>query len=245
MDLFYQEEAIILIRLLLAHILGDFVLQSDAWITKKKQKGFKSSAFYMHLLVIGGLTYFAIGQFNVTGACVAFVVTVTHGIIDLWKISNDKDTSIAYFIADQVLHILVLVACWLFLLDNDQRLYTVFDTVWNSFPILLVALGYLFCISPSSFIVKFATKQMISQDKSLNVKRGGRIIGIFERLIIFTFVLYNQYEAIGFLITGKSILRFADGQKKETEYVLVGTMISYTLAVLAGAMVNLFRPVIS
>jgi hypothetical protein len=52
-------------------------------------------------------------------------------------------------------------------------------------------------------------------------------------------VLLSQYEAIGFLITGKSILRFADGQKKETEYVLVGTMMSYAFAIIIAVLVKI------
>ena len=35
-------------------------------------------------------------------------------------------------------------------------------------------------------------------------------IGFFERFLIFTFILINQYTAIGFLIAAKSVLRFND-----------------------------------
>lgn len=241
MELFYQEDAIVLLKLLIAHILGDFVFQSDTWIASKKDKGLKSPAYYKHLGIVAGLTFIVIGQLNMTGIGVTLFITITHGIIDLWKVKMDKNGSIQYFIADQLLHLIVLLLSWLFLINGFNKGLSALSGLWNSFPTVLIALGYLFCIVPSSFIVKFATKQMITQDQGGNVKRGGRLIGIFERLIIFTFVLFNQYEAIGFLITGKSILRFGDGQKKETEYVLVGTMISYTLAILTGVLVNYLR----
>ena len=69
----------------------------------------------------------------------------------------------------------------------------------------------------------------------IKVENGGKLIGIFERIIILTLVLLNQYEAIGFLITGKSIIRFADKNSDlKSEYVLVGTMMSYALAILIG-----------
>lgn len=241
MNQFSQVEMLVLIKLLIAHILGDFVLQSSTWVNSKKEKGAKSSAFYKHLIVIGTLTFLAVGQWHTLAVGVIVFIVITHGLIDLWKIKFDKDGSTSYFLADQFLHILMLIVSWVLLTQSWPKVIGVVSHVWNSFPILIVLFGYLFCIVPSSYIIKFATKQMITQDHVSNVVRGGRLIGIFERLIIFTFVLFSQYEAIGFLITGKSILRFADGQKKETEYVLVGTMMSYTLAILAGVLVNLLR----
>lgn len=241
MDQFTQSEMLVLIKLLIAHILGDFVFQSSVWVISKKEKGAKSSAFYKHLVIIGTLTFLAVGQWDGVAVGVTLFIIVSHGLIDLWKIKFDKDGSTGYFLADQFLHVLVLIGSWLLLIHGWHKVIGVVNYIWNSFPVLVVLLGYLFCIVPSSYIIKFATRQMITQDHVSNVVRGGRLIGIFERLIIFTFVLFGQYEAIGFLITGKSILRFADGQKKETEYVLVGTMMSYTLAILAGVLVNLLR----
>jgi hypothetical protein len=241
MSLFQNEEIVALLRLLFAHILGDFVFQSASWVTDKKEKGLRSPAFYKHLAVVGVLTFLAIGKFTSLGLGITLIITITHGAIDYWKIRTDKNDTLFYFIADQLLHLVVLIMAWLLLTHGFHKAWGTLENLWNSFPVLLISLGYLFCIVPSSYIVKYATRQMISQDQESNVKRGGRLIGIFERLIIFTFMLFSQYEAIGFLITGKSILRFSDGQKKETEYVLVGTMISYALAILAGVLVNLLR----
>jgi hypothetical protein len=52
-------------------------------------------------------------------------------------------------------------------------------------------------------------------------------------------VLLGQYAAIGFLITGKSIIRFANNDEHlRSEYVLVGTMMSYALAIMTGAAIN-------
>jgi hypothetical protein len=134
---------------------------------------------------------------------------------------------------------MVIAIGWLYMISGWERVTDVLVSFWNSYNAILIILGYLFCIGPSSYLVKFSTQNLIQQSNGDNVKRGGRLIGIFERIIIYTLVLLNQYEAIGFLTTGKSILRFADDQRKETEYVLVGTMLSYALAILMGALVNL------
>lgn len=72
------------------------------------------------------------------------------------------------------------------------------------------------------------------EDKSL--PKAGRWIGYFERILVMTFILLGSYEAIGFLMAAKSIFRFGDlKDNKEirmTEYVLVGTLMSFTIAVI-------------
>lgn len=69
----------------------------------------------------------------------------------------------------------------------------------------------------------------------MSLKWAGTWIGYLERIIILTFVLHDQYEAIGLLIAAKSLLRFRDTNdaRPQTEYVLIGT-----LASLAGALIN-------
>lgn len=65
---------------------------------------------------------------------------------------------------------------------------------------------------------------------------GGRRIGYLERLLIFIFVMAGSYEAIGFLVTAKSILRFGESRKdqKYAEYVLLGTLASFLCATVIG-----------
>ncbi len=188
-----------------------------------------------HIAIVGLLTWFAILKYPL----IALIIAITHGAIDWWKIANDKKGTLSYFLWDQALHVLVLVLSWLFIIQGYSRLYEVTFSLLSNFDIVMISLGYLLCIGPSSYAIRFATQNMIKQEQEENVRRGGRLIGIFERLIIFTLVLLTQYEAIGFLITGKSILRFADGQKKETEYLLVGTMMSYAIAILTGVLVKI------
>jgi hypothetical protein len=49
-------------------------------------------------------------------------------------------------------------------------------------------------------------------------------------------------EAIGFLIAAKSILRFTDMKgnnlRKEAEYVLIGTLMSFTCSIITGLLIN-------
>jgi hypothetical protein len=70
---------------------------------------------------------------------------------------------------------------------------------------------------------------------------AGKYIGILERLLVFTFVVLGHWEAIGFLVAAKSVFRFGDlkesGNRKLTEYILIGTLLSFGIAVVAGIVV--------
>ena len=39
------------LKLLLAHILGDFVFQSEKWVKDKEEKKIKSSKLYLHIII--------------------------------------------------------------------------------------------------------------------------------------------------------------------------------------------------
>jgi hypothetical protein len=99
--------------------------------------------------------------------------------------------------------------------------------------------------TPSSFAVKtFISKwtpQTASDDKD-SLQEAGKTIGILERFFVFAFVLSGHWEAIGFLLAAKSIFRFGDlkesKDRKLTEYVLIGTLISFGIAIVAGVLCN-------
>ena len=61
-----------------------------------------------------------------------------------------------------------------------------------------------------------------------------------ERLLSLVFVLLGQYEAVGFIIAAKSLLRFAEGDKAKSEYVLIGTLLSFSLAIFVGVAIKLY-----
>ena len=65
-----------------------------------------------------------------------------------------------------------------------------------------------------------------------------RMDGVLERLVIYLLVLIGQYEAIGLLIAAKSIIRLREGDRKMSEYVLIGTLLSVSMAILTGFIVG-------
>src|SRR5690606_12358123 len=67
------------------------------------------------------------------------------------------------------------------------------------------------------------------------IKEAGKYIGMLERLFIFIFIITSFWEGVGFLLAAKSIFRFGDLKEnkelKLTEYILIGTLISFGMAV--------------
>ncbi len=58
-----------------------------------------------------------------------------------------------------------------------------------------------------------------------------------RRIYYFCFIAFaGHYSIAGLLITAKSILRFRSTQKNE--YILVGTMLSFGLAILTGILIR-------
>ena len=61
------------------------------------------------------------------------------------------------------------------------------------------------------------------------------MIGVLERALIFGLTLVGALAAVGFVVAGKSLLRFQSFQERAaSEYVLIGTLAS-TAAALAVA----------
>ena len=96
-----------------------------------------------------------------------------------------------------------------------------------------------------SGLSQWAPKLPDGEDESLH--RAGQYIGVLERLFVCEFVALGNLQAIGFLIAGKSVFRFGDLRKardrKLTEYILIGTLLSFGLAMGTGLFLNLMtRP---
>ena len=115
----------------------------------------------------------------------------------------------------------------------------------------LIAAAYFFVTSPAGSLIGWLIRQ--ASESALpngfptdeGTKRMGLWIGCTERLIILTFVLANHYDAVGLLIAAKSILRVSDKEaRKQTEYVLLGTLLSLAFAVATGEALKHWLPIV-
>ena len=220
-----------LIKLILAHLLTDFVLQPTSWIESRSKKHFGSVHLYLHGLVTALVALLFIG---IHYWWVALVILITHIAIDGWKSYRPNETK--YFLIDQCLHLAVIFVCWYIIFLNVDDVVSAWDLI-NTKSILIYVTAYVFVSFPASILIGQLTKKWRDQiPDAPTLGNAGKWIGIIERVIILTLVFNHQYAAMGLLITAKSLLRFSEANRAEikTEYLLIGTLISITLAILVG-----------
>ena len=111
----------------------------------------------------------------------------------------------------------------------------------SSFSTPLLILAVLLCMKPANILIKLILeKYQVGESESCdNIKNAGALIGNLERILTIVFVLLGQFEAIGFIVAAKSILRFKDTDTAKTEYVLAGTFLSFWIVILCGLMVRI------
>ncbi|MET1037943.1 MAG: hypothetical protein ABW075_06685 [Aeromicrobium sp.] len=67
--------------------------------------------------------------------------------------------------------------------------------------------------------------------------KGGRVLGPIERVLIFAMALSGEYAALTAIVAAKGILRFPEISRdvagRKAEYVLVGSFVSWALALAA------------
>ena len=230
---------IIFVKLLLAHLLGDFLLQPNSWVLDKEQKIHKSIYLYIHTFLHFILAWILVGEMAF-GWC-ALALALSHGFIDFLKLKfQRKKTKRNWFIFDQMLHLLVIIAIT-FLYQNQE--FGFINIINDSFWYVLT--GLLLLTKPTSIIIKNIISIWTPENKNegdSSLANAGNYIGILERLFVFCFILTGHFEAIGFLLAAKSIFRFGDlkeaKDRKLTEYVLIGTLLSFGIALLTGLMVQ-------
>jgi hypothetical protein len=105
----------------------------------------------------------------------------------------------------------------------------------------LVAVGTLALLWPANWLVRGLLRRARTTDPQIS--GAGRWIGPLERLLVFVFMVLGEPAGAGFVVAAKSILRYPEISGKDPqvdpEYVLVGSMTSWLLAVTVGAGVRL------
>ena len=236
----------ILIKLILAHLIGDFFLQPSSWVQEKEQNKLKSLTLYLHVLIHVAILFLIL--WDLSKWPLVLIIGISHLIIDALKlIIQKKKTKRLFFFLDQLLHLLVLIAVYWIFEENDM----VLDTLLNDQNLLLLTC-VVFLTIPVSIIMKtIFLKWNIAKftEGNESLKDAGKYIGILERVLVFVFVILNHWEAVGFLITAKSVFRFGDlresKERKLTEYILIGTLISFGIAILVGLIFQYSVPLIT
>lgn len=238
----------ILIKLIAAHLIGDFLLQTDKICkTKYSNKKFERLiGLGIHSGIQAILSYVFIGEWTLW--IVPLIIFISHFLIDFVKVAcNGKRLPALLF--DQLAHYIVIIALWGLLYTKG---WCNTSTSYLSLSFWAILTSYIAVLAPTSILIKsfiefegwipgqsLSPSETSQQEESLQgLPNAGKWIGYLERVLILTFIYTGNVEGIGFLLAAKSVFRFGELNRtqdiKVTEYVLIGTFVSFTIAIVIG-----------
>lgn len=235
---------------ILAHLVSDFYLQTSKSCQNKAENAFRSRSLYIHVLITFICSWLFSFMFGFWWA--ALLIAILHGIVDGLKSLFGRIPWV--FFIDQLLHLVIIFSVsvlynstlWVECLSPSIDTVLCFMPKWIELPIVLWTTAFVFCIKPANFFIREifsnahlsipTSKTGSNAEELLN---AGRVVGNMERILTLIFMLLGHFEAIGFLLAAKSLLRFRESDSVKSEYVLVGTLLSFGIAIATGACVLL------
>lgn len=224
------ENLDIILGLIVGHLLGDFLLQSDLMVQNKRI----TAVLVIHAALVTAISYLICGDW-LSWQIVVGVFT-SHFVIDAIKAASGKDGP-KTFLLDQMAHLGALTVIGMYWIPAADVPY--WQTILPAYSkgLLLVAGAILSVRVGGIWVGKAVAPFQAALDNSLaGLPNAGRLIGQLERGLIYLLVLAGEPQGVGFLVTAKSILRFGEikepGQQKAAEYIIIGTLMSFGWALL-------------
>jgi hypothetical protein len=233
-----------LILQLIAHILYDYFFQNDLWVRHRQRYKFRSKFLYFHTIIVFFVSWIISFQFGFF-LC-SIVIALGHFVFDglkphiaKIKIARHKTINSWYFLIDQLIHLIIIIL----VVNAFSNLWKIDPIYIFSYPTkyLYLILAYLLCLKPSNVLIREIFRmnnlKVVSQPGE-DLLNAGKLIGNIERILTLSLLLLGKYEVVGFIIAGKSILRYEGVKTSKTEYVLIGTLLSFGIAILISIILS-------
>lgn len=240
-------EGTALALLLLGHVLGDFLFQTDEMAKNKHQFGPLLS--HGAIVIVVHVVAF-IPLLSLQTASIVLFVGGFHLLIDAVsaRFRQFDATSVHRFLGDQLAHLLIILVGWSLM---DASALTVAPMVtalggaaglpWAEMTTgALYVSAFVFAHEGGNTIVRgvLPDEGPESADEQDDLEAGS-LIGSLERWIIILLGLAGRWEAVGLVIAAKSIARFEELKKRAfAEYFLVGTLASVLVAIILAVLVS-------
>lgn len=209
------------------YLLAAYVI-TESFRSDDRQSWIRDGLF---ALLTGALGYVLASQWTIwVPALLAGLLHFTTARV----LTRDDGSARRWIVRQGVMVIGVFVLANVFGLLARTQLHTFVE---NFDEIIIVGTAILLVLP---FGVQFMTKAIRpfsvvqAAEGAGGFANGGKVIGQYERLLILIFVLASAPTAIGFLVASKSVFRFGDltdaSSRKAAEYILIGTLMSFTYA---------------
>ncbi len=227
-------------KILLAHVLTDFVFQPDQLAESKG----RLSSLFVHSLIFFLLSIVILLPTFSYQTVVALVLLASfHGLVDYFKNLIQKGSRKGlwlYLLGDQALHILGIGATVFFLDRTYLPIWiNVLLTYWSKPSVFLFVSLFILIVFGGGYFTGILCKRFmegLSAEKKPGIEGAGRYIGIVERSLVLTAVLFGKMEFIGYIFAAKSIARYPEMKEEShfAEYYLIGTLTSIAIAFFGG-----------
>ncbi len=248
-DMTQDPFSTLLIALIAAHLVGDFLFQTRSDAERKNEP----LILIKHAGLVAATSYVLAGLWSVW--LIPAGVFLSHAIVDPVKLVLGKKLNqsvrmqLGLFIADQFIHlvIIVFIAQWVIATAAGEHIYWM-GLFGEAYGVVLVVAGGLILITKvggicigmivQPYLNQIQSHAQQNETNSRGLEDGGKIIGYLERFLIYVFIIAGFPLGIGFLITAKSVFRFGEvsnpANRMEAEYIIIGTLMSFAYAVAVG-----------
>jgi hypothetical protein len=240
------------LALYLAHVLADFIFQSDSVVAAKEVGRWPSYLVHgvTHYGTIVAIVLVISPRLVATGTFEGVVVALclVHLFLDWAKLALTNARWIRddvwSFTVDQALHLASVAGAALVLTPPPwQSLGAYLQKVQSAQEqILLVAVIYVVVIFGGGYFVRYLIVPLWKENPAEpplehdEVVNAGLYIGWLERFLVLTAIVMQSPGTVGLILAAKSIARYPELRSpgRFVEYFLIGTLLSISIAIVGG-----------
>ena len=222
--------------MILAHLLGDYVLQTDNLARWKSRSVW---GIIVHGAVVTLSMWLCSLPFTSGWWPYALGTGMLHTLIDITRVKiepAEPTAGLFLFVADQAAHALTIASglAWSGWLEPHSA-ETAFGAWLQTGHRLTFIIGYILLTMPAWVSVHFVMRGMGIESTSLPGRPGEKYLGMIERSLIATVVLVGQFLLIPLVVAPRLAL---DGRNGRVEAEQIGyvseLLISIGLAIAVG-----------
>jgi len=229
--------AILAIRLLVGHLVGDFLFQTNT-IAERKMNEWKYLLIHIALVFLS-MVICTVGYWSWGMVGALALISLLH-LVD--RVKNYGKDSLRWFFADQVFHLVsIAIIPAFFGIWSSTSVLRFIEKVYYHPEFWVYVLGYVGGVFVSSIVIGKILGSIEREDSgSAPVSPLAGKIGIVERMIVITLALFNQYTAIGIVFAIKGVARktYVECNDFQGEIYFLGTGLSFFFAIIAAILIN-------
>ena len=189
-------------KLLVAHLLGDFILFRKNPLTENTKRLWRSRWLLLHSATHLVCAWIALWDLSLWPYALA--IAFSHYLGDLAGSALSHRPQL-WFTMDQLFHVLIMAV--VAALITGTQLNDLIDSLKISW---VVVAGLVAVTLPAARLISVFLAQWPpakASEKLKGMASAGLWIGILERVLIYIFIVTGHWEGIGFLLAAKSIFQ--------------------------------------